>query len=130
MKAKIVLDQEGRFYGISYRCPGCAAAQGDTDSGLTNTILPVRWLPPGLAESPYVNGSDHWDFNGDMENPVFGPSVLSTWPGYQGEDLPPKEHRCHAWIGINGAPPGHIIFLADSTHALAGQVLPLPELED
>jgi hypothetical protein len=35
---------------------------------------------------------------------------------------------CHSFIGINGAKPGEIIFLSDCTHALAGQVRPLPEL--
>lgn len=129
MKAKIVRDQEGRFYGVKYHCPGCAAAMGDGMSG--GTILPVRWLPPGeTVESPYVANSPHWDFNGDFENPVFGPSVLSTWPEYQGEELPPIGHVCHSWIGINGAPPGHAIFLGDCTHSLKGQVVPLPELED
>ena len=40
----------------------------------------------------------------------------------------PKGMRvCHSFVGCNGAQPGEIIFLPDSTHHLAGQVRPLPE---
>jgi hypothetical protein len=125
-RAKIVRDQQGLFYGIRWICPGCEAdARG---SGVH--ILPVSWLPPGeTQESPHVAGKPHWTFNGDMELPVFGPSVLSSWDEHDDDDKVINKHICHSFIGINGAPPGHIIFLADCTHPLVGKVMPLPNLK-
>jgi hypothetical protein len=124
-KAKIVRDTAGLFYGIKWICPGCDA---DT-RGSGVHILPVRWLPSGeTQESPLVAGKPHWSFNGDFEKPVFGPSVLSSWDEWQGEGVPPKKHVCHSFVGCNGAQPGQIIFLNDSTNALAGQTVELPDL--
>lgn len=126
MKAKIVRDTEGRFYGIKWICPGCDA---DT-RGSSIHILPVSWLPPGeTQESPHVAGKPHWTFNGDMERPVFGPSVLSRWDEWQGDGVPPKKHVCHSFVGCNGAAPGRIIFLGDCTHALAGKTADLPDID-
>lgn len=126
MKAKIIRDSEDRFYGIKWICPGCNT--GTRGSG--THILPVSWLPPGeTVESPHVTGKPHWSFNGDFENPVFGPSVLSRWDEWQGDGVPPRQHVCHSFVGCNGAAPGKIIFLGDSTHPLAGQTVELPEVE-
>lgn len=123
-KAEIVRDQQDRFYGIKFRCPGCRWPDGRPGMH----ILPVHWLPPGeTQESPHVAGKPHWSFNGDLEKPVLGPSVLSWWGG-EGTDMP--LHRCHSYIGCNGAEPGQIIFLSDCTHDKAGQVIDLPEIED
>lgn len=125
-KANIVRDQQGLFYGIRWDCPGC-----EVDSrGSGAHILPVRWLPPGeTQESPHVAGKPHWDFNGDMDAPMFSPSVLSTWDEYQGEGVAPKKHVCHSFVGCNGAAPGKMIFLGDCTHELAGKVVDLPDLK-
>ena len=117
MKAKIVRDSEGLFYGIRFNCPGCLCIDGRPLA----VVLPVTWRPEGeTAESPHQAAKDHWTFNGDFENPVFGPSVLQT----RG-----NEKRCHSFVGCNGAQPGQIIFLGDCTHALAGQTVDLPEIE-
>lgn len=121
MKAKIIRDTEGRFYGIKWLCPGC-------DFGIH--LLPVNWLPPGeTVESPHNAGKPHWSFNGDLERPVFGPSILSHWDEFQGEGVPKKQHVCHSFVGCNGAQPGQITFLGDCTHALANQTVELPEVE-
>ena len=69
-------------------------------------------------------GSPRWSFNGDMENPTFGPSVLSRWNEWQGEGVPAKTHVCHSFIR-----GGRIEFLSDSTHALAGNTVDLPEID-
>jgi len=123
-KAKIVRDTEGRFYGIKWICPGC-----DTDGDGMPHILPVSWLPPGeTVESPHVAGQPHWSFNGDLEKPVFGPSVLSSWERWRGDGLQPEKHVCHSFVGCNGAQPGQITFLGDCTHALAGRTVDLPEI--
>jgi hypothetical protein len=118
-KAKLVNDSEGRFYGVRYDCP-CGTCGA--------TILPVSWLPEGATESPHVQGKPHWSFNGDLDKPVFGPSVLSTWH-YHDEDTGTTHNNvCHSFIGCNGAQPGQIIFLGDCTHKLAGQTVDLPDL--
>lgn len=123
-KAQIVRDSEGRFYGIKFLCPGCLWDDGHPQAH----IVPVSWLPAGeTQESPHVAGKPHWSFNGDLDRPVLGPSVL-TWWGGEGTEVP--LHRCHSFVGCNGAAPGQIILLGDCTHHLAGQTVDLPEIED
>ena len=79
-----------------------------------------------------TKGNGAWGWNGDVENPVFTPSVLVTYPANPDAEEQFKEwrteRRCHTFVGCNGAQPGEVIFLGDCTHALAGQVLPLPDL--
>lgn len=117
MKAKIVRDSDGLFYGIRWTCPGCKLLGSSSGAH----ILPVNWLPPGeTKESPAAAGAPHWSFNGDLANPVFGPSVLSSFGEHK---------RCHSFVGCNGAQPGQITFLSDCTHALAGKTVDLPEIE-
>ena len=98
--------------GFSYWCQGCEEVHG------------VR--VPG------------WGFDGNLEQPTFTPSVLVTsghytpghtgdcWCTYQarfGKPAPFSCSRCHTFITR-----GMVQFLADCTHALAGQTLPLPDL--
>jgi hypothetical protein len=108
-----------------------------------------NFLCPGCREFHTLRtegGRPSWSFNGDVERPVFSPSVLVTghWYTPKGEadeqawqdagcpDPRPKfetaDTRCHTFVGCNGARPGQIIFLSDCTHALAGQTVDLPEL--
>jgi hypothetical protein len=110
--------------GLHYWCQGCKS-----------------------AHSVKTKGNEAWGWNGDVEKPVFTPSVLITsghyvsgydpkhgcWCDYAREHPEDAENsfacrRCHTFIGCNGAQPGEVIFLGDCTHALAGQVLPLPDL--
>lgn len=138
-RAKIVLDSDGRVYGVKFHCPGCALIRGHSPAPI---ILPVRWTPPGMVQSDILASHDHWDFNGDFDRPVFGPSVLSRQtmnePPVTPENIeqwrkqPWEQHKvahvCHSFVGCNGAQPGQIIFLNDCTHALAGQTVDLPEI--
>ena len=91
--------------GLTYWCQGCESAHGIC-----------------------TKGPSAWGWNGDVERPVFTPSVLTTWEGG------PPERRvkevCHTFVGCNGAQPGEVIFLSDCTHALAGTVQPFPDLPD
>ena len=112
--------------GFSYYCQGCNSA---------HTIK--------------TKGAGAWGWNGDMEKPVFTPSVLVTgvdftekgradydaWFAADCPQPPPpafesKDMRCHTFVGCNGAQPGEVIFLSDCTHALAGQVLPFADLPE
>jgi hypothetical protein len=122
----------GQFYGWSFKCPGC----GDRHT-----------LP---TEGSCAKTEARWGFNGDVNKPVFTPSLNATCghfvPGYEkehcwctynkeqaelGQPLAPFVcYRCHSFIGCNGAEPGQIIFLGDCTHANANKVMDLPDLED
>lgn len=118
-------------HGLSFWCQGCNEAHH-------------VWL----THPQYEN----WTWNGDRERPVIQASVLISsghyarsydgihcWCTYNKRQLekglkpaPFTCQRCHSFVGYNGAQPGQIYFLPDSTHALAGQVLDLldmPELK-
>ncbi len=117
MKAKTVVDSDGRFYGIRINCPGCLYSNGKP----SQHVIPLAVLPNGQREmSPHISWKDRWTFNGDFEMPTFSPS-LNTW--YGGSDGVPL-HRCHSFIR-----DGRIQFLGDCTHALAGQTVDLPDIE-
>lgn len=105
----------------------------------------IYWCQ-GCKESHTIRtkGPGAWSWNGDVERPVFGPSVLVTgeqiteegWAMIERGDSPPGGKypstplRCHTFVGCNGAQPGEVIFLSDCTHELAGTVQPLPDLPD
>ncbi len=56
-----------------------------------------------------------WTFNGDREKPTFRNSVLI-------HAHPPSRPRCHSYVT-----DGRIQFLPDSTHALSGKTVDLPD---
>ncbi|MGN6235007.1 DUF6527 family protein [Dyella sp.] len=117
-KARVKRDDDGRFYGIEIRCPGCLYSDGSP----SRHIIPIAELPAGEAEmSPHIGWKDRWTFNGDMQRPTFSPSLNTWWGGKDGIPL----HRCHSFIR-----EGRIEFLPDSTHALAGQTVELPEITE
>ncbi|MGE4274394.1 MAG: DUF6527 family protein [Desulfitobacterium sp.] len=67
---------------------------------------------------------DHggWTWNGNEENPTISPSILVR--GVRGDDDQLKT-LCHSFVR-----DGKIQFLSDSAHALAGQTVELPDIED
>jgi hypothetical protein len=128
MKAKRVVDADGKFVGIRINCPGC----GDRH------VLGIRPIPDGETESPHYVNWPKWLFNGNYESPYLSPSV-HVRSGHYGNDPQVKgdcwctyyeEHPeetkqftcyvCHSFIR-----DGMIEFLNDCTHALAGQRVPL-----
>ena len=123
-KARIVLEHSDptKFYGIEFRCPGCAAS---TDRGSDLVVLPVRWCPEGLTRSGLTVGRDGWDFNGNFDLPTFNPSVLSHFDMPEEDGYPAVHFVCHSFVR-----DGKIQFLGDCTHALAGQTVDLPELPE
>jgi hypothetical protein len=128
-KVKAVMSGAFTLYGHKFICPGCDHP----------VVLPTSKEATGHA----------WGFNGDLDAPVFTPSVLQKWSCWSPErrkladlfkeehgrwptreELPDDEHHvCHSFVGCNGAAPGQIIFLPDSTHKLSGQVVDLPDVE-
>lgn len=107
--------------GYTFKCPGC------NETHLVTTAVP--------------NGNGMvWGWNGSTSQPTFTPSLLYRsghyMPGYTSgrcwcdynrehpdEPAPFSCGICHSFV-VNG----HIQFLNDCTHALAGQTVPLPEL--
>lgn len=100
--------------GVHFWCPGC-----------------------GCAHKVITEGAGAWGFNGNVEAPTFTPSVLvrsghfaeghkgECWCTFEqrtGRTSHFKCFRCHSFVT-----DGRIQFLNDSTHALAGQTVPLPE---
>lgn len=105
MKAKLISVVEGtgvRYTALKFRCPGCAEGM---ISGLH--VLPVN--------SPQHKPSWNWD--GNLDAPTISPSI-HTVSG-------PRENSfiCHSFLKA-----GIFEFLNDSTHSLAGQKVPMPDL--
>lgn len=115
-KFKEVVDVEGSHYGVRFICPGCKMSH----------VLPTQYTHERHAVP-------RWHFNGDYDAPVLSPSIAARGAIKLDEPDETKDWDdkaiCHSFVGINGAAPGEIIFLSDCTHALAGQVVPLPEME-
>ncbi len=114
---------------VSFYCIGCDMTH----------MLPIR----GLS----MPGPDSWIWDRDVEKPVFSPSVLVRWESlseaarhknqefyqkhgrYMTREELPSDYKnvCHSFVGCNGAQPGEIIYLSDSTHEYAGKTIPLPD---
>lgn len=104
MKLNIASDDARLFW-----CPGCDHAHGIS-------VAPGRWT-----------------CNDDVELPTIQPSVLVySHPTFINDDLEGdslmapgnirETPQCHSFVT-----DGRIQFLSDSTHALAGQAVDLPE---
>lgn len=81
-----------------------------------------------------------WTFNGDFQKPTFRASMLVRWFRYDEPDnlykpdgtvnvgpdgkIPGKDIVCHSFVT-----DGNIEFLGDCTHELAGQTVPLPDID-
>lgn len=83
----------------------------DQESGKASYWL---WCP-GCEDAHRID--DGWQFDGNLEAPTFSPSILVNY-GYH-----PGHKTCHSFIRA-----GFWEFLADSTHALAGQTVPMVDL--
>lgn len=62
---------------------------------------------------PVENGP--WGFNGDFETPTIAPSIRVKY----------GKETCHSFVE-----GGNIRFCSDSTHAMAGKTVPLPEVNE
>ncbi len=71
------------------------------------------FLCPGCKTNHLFEGK--WTFNGDMEKPTFSPSHVN---------LIDATRRCHIFIT-----DGVVQYLSDCTHELAGQSIPLADMD-
>lgn len=101
MILKHVTNGDGSHYGYRFDCPGCKDPH----------VIPTK---------PHERG---WDFNGDEARPTFAPSILVRYTPGDPNDKNNPASVCHSFVR-----GGQIQFLADCTHALAGQTVPLPEI--
>lgn len=88
----------------------------------SNIEEPGIWCP-GCNEMhvlPWKRGG--WTFNGNTEKPTFTPSFRITGGSGSGDRAP--EGVCHFILT-----DGILHFCGDSTHALAGKSVPLPQID-
>lgn len=100
---------------VLFQCPGCKMLHG-------------------VRVDHENRGGSRWTWNGSLDRPTFQPSVLvkgSHWPTddehekiMRGEKVLQRDFVCHSFVS-----DGQIQFLPDCTHALAGQTVPLPEVD-
>jgi hypothetical protein len=100
-----VIDHGVEYDCLAFCCPGCAEA--DSNSGLH--MLPVNTT----VHSP------SWTWDGNLDAPTLEPSILTK----SGPDPALSTSVCHSFVRA-----GSFEFLADSTHSLAGQTVPMPDL--
>lgn len=98
-RAKEVVTHEGEHYGYRFHCPGC----------MDEHVITTK---------PYPNG---WDFDGNEEMPTFAPSILVH--EVKKADGTVFSPRCHSFVRN-----GHIEYLSDCGHPLAGKTILLPEI--
>jgi hypothetical protein len=116
MKLLRTINVPGEF---TFYCPGCEGYHG-------------VWTKDRVDVGP------KWDFDGNMEQPTFSPSLLiqyDMWtPPVTSENIEewkvnpweqkPVKHICHTFIKA-----GKIQFLSDCTHHLAGQTVDMVDTD-
>jgi len=90
--------------------------------GINDDLL--YFMCPGCGTEHVIRygGHDTWSWNGNVLKPTFLPSVKVTYNGPDADTGGRPAAICHSFVT-----DGRIQFLADSTHALAGQTVDLPE---
>jgi hypothetical protein len=91
---------------------------------------------PGCEEEHYIptayigRSGPVWSFDGNCEVPTFNPSVRITYSGSDASTTDEDGYKappacCHYFLHA-----GQLNYCADSTHALAGQTVPLPDIPE
>lgn len=114
MKVKLSEVEDTRYETWEFFCPGCGHRHGY------------------YTKNP--NGRPIWTFeNRDVNSPTFTPSLLNTWgkhadPNWQEPEGAQPSNRwsgtCHLYVTN-----GQIIYLSDCTHHLAGQTVPMQDID-
>lgn len=102
---KRINDHGDIYHGIFVWCPGCEVTDFDGFKHGGLNLLPV---------SGNKKKRPTWTWNKDLVNVTLSPSILTK----MGKGR--KSYRCHSYLQ-NGV----WRFLKDSTHALAGQEVPM-----
>lgn len=97
-----------RAPGYAHWCPGCHS--------------PHEYA----VDAPFSNGA-RWIFDGNVEAPSFSPSMnIQVNPRSHAHYAPEAgSSACHYFVTA-----GRIIYCADTTHALSGQTVDLPDFPD
>lgn len=106
MKTERLTDTQGKEDQEMFYCPGCKTYH----SFIVRSEIPGRPV---------------WQWNGDRDKPTFSPSLRVQWTGRISGQSHSQDHLCHSFVR-----DGQIQFLGDCTHALVGQTVPLPDVED
>ncbi len=101
---------------------------GQLSAVLRNTADGHGHWCPGCEELHVVPAGKGWTFDGNIDRPTFSPSVKITYNGADAGQVREGGRRapyacCHYFIKA-----GQIEFCGDSTHGLAGQTVPMPNL--
>lgn len=84
----------------------------------------VHWCPACQRIHTIPDG---WQFDGDYDQPTFWPSISIKYNGPDADQPEPNGAMWAAHCHYNVA-EGQIRFCPDSSHALAGQNVPMPDL--
>jgi len=102
--------------GYGHWCPACEWLH-------IIHVQPKRWDGEQFVDTD----GPRWQFDGNFEAPTFRPSVRITYNGADADQVRDGRRApaacCH-YVIVGGV----IDFCSDSTHALAGQKVPLPDL--
>lgn len=104
---------------------------GQITAKMRSTTDGFSWWCPGCEEGhplPYKRG---WTFDGNLDAPTFSPSFKHEYPRFKRVDergigIGEKEPYCCHYI----ITAGQVMFCSDSTHALAGKTVPMPDLPE
>lgn len=97
-----------------------SSAPGDRPWWRCGRRLAFRCPGCAMTHVVIVEGEKAWAWNGSVDALTLHPSVLVTW-----EFAEEGKKVCHSYVT-----DGRIQFLGDSTHALAGQTVPLVPFAD
>lgn len=84
----------------------------------------LRWFCPACL-APHGISTLSWEWDGNTEAPTISPSVLVTYNGPDGDVPGRPPSRCHCFVRA-----GQVEFCGDSSHDLAGETVPLPDLPE
>jgi len=111
MAAKVsrIANQDGEHLGFTFYCPGCRGWH-------------MYYTQPWVKNVETGAAGPVWTFNGDLENPTFGPSLLIYEGRHPNGDL--GHPRCHLFVRA-----GKIQYCGDCGHDLAGQIVDMIDVE-